>query len=340
MHAALQKRRRCGMFVAGDIGGTKTVLALFEEAGDDSLKLVRDETFKSKDHSSLEQILGKFLKGEKLKAGCFGVAGAVIEGKAQTTNLPWSLDETVLARAIGAPRVKLLNDLEAAAYGMLHLQLPELVSLNPSAGPPRKGNVAVIAAGTGLGEAMLYWDGTRHHPLASEGGHCDFAPQDDLEIELLRYLREKFGGHVSYERVLSGPGYMNCYEFLRDRGYYPESAELKARLAASDPPSAAVTQLGIAGADPLCVATNDLFTAIYGAEAGNLALKCVAVGGVYVGGGIAPKMIQAIQKGPFLEAFLAKGRFQDRLMKDLPIFVATNPRAPLIGAAHYALRLT
>src|SRR5258708_24931203 len=247
------------MFIAGDIGGTKTVVALFEESGG-SLALVRDDTFKSKDHKSLEEILGKFLKGEKLKSGCFGVAGAVIEGKAQTTNLPWSLDEKVLAQAVGAPRAKLLNDLEAAAYGMLHLKPDELVSLNPHAGTPRKGNVAVIAAGTGLGEAMLYYDGQNHQPLASEGGHCDFAPRTDVEIDLLRYLRDKFNGHVSYERVLSGPGFMNLYEFLRDRGYYPESQSLRDKLKASDPPSAAVTHLALSGAAPLCTATNALFS--------------------------------------------------------------------------------
>jgi glucokinase len=325
------------MFVAGDIGGTKTVVALFEESGG-SMNLVRDETFKSREHASLEDILKKFLKGEKLRSGCFGVAGAVIEGKAHTTNLPWSLDEKILAQAIGAAQVKLLNDLEAAAYGMLHLKPDVLVPLNPHAGPPRKGNVAVIAAGTGLGEAMLYWDGKQHHPLASEGGHCDFAPRTDIEIDLLKYLRDKFSGHVSYERVLSGPGYENVYAFFRDRGYHPETPELKARIAAGNPPSAVITQIGLAGEDPLCVATNDLFCEIYGAEAGNLALKCVAVGGVYVGGGIAPKMLAALQKGGFLAAFLDKGRFVG-LMKSLPVFVALNPRAPLIGAAHYALRL-
>lgn len=327
------------MFVAGDIGGTKTTLALYEEAGSE-LKQLRDETFKSKDHTSLEQILGKFLKGEKLKAGCFGVAGAVIEGKCQTTNLPWTLDETLLAGAIGAPRVKLLNDLEAAAYGMLHLKPDELVSLNPDNPPIRKGNVAVIAAGTGLGEAMLYWDGQRHNPLASEGGHCDFAPRTDTEIDLLKYLRWKFNGHVSYERILSGPGYMNVYEFLVNKGYYPQTPELQAKLDAPGAiPAAIITQLGQEGSDPLCRATNDLFAEIYGAEAGNLALKCVAVGGVFIGGGIAPKMLADLQRGGFWSAFLDKGRFE-KLMKTLPVFVATNPRAPLIGAAHYALHLS
>jgi len=325
------------MFVAGDIGGTKTTLALYEEA-DGSLTQLRDETFKSKDNGSLEQILGKFLRGEPLKAGCFGVAGAVIEGKAQTTNLPWSLDEIALAAAIKAPRVKLLNDLEAAAYGMLHLK-PDRTGLAESCqSPGRKGNVAVIAAGTGLGEAMLYYDGQRHHPLASEGGHCDFAPRTDVEIELLKYLRNKFKGHVSYERVLSGPGYMNVYEFLRDTGVHPETPELKAKLAASEIPSATITQLGQSGSDPLCRAANDLFCEIYGAEAANLALKCVSVGGVFVGGGIAPKMLPDLQRGGFWKAFIDKGRFAG-LMKSLPVFVSLNPRAPLIGAAHYAAHM-
>src|SRR5262245_14677167 len=224
------------MLVAGDVGGTKTVLGLFEQSGTE-LKLVRDDTFKSQENASLEEILGNFLRGEKLEAGCFGVAGAVIEGRVETTNLPWVLEEKSLAKTIGAPRVKLLNDLEAAAYGMLFLNPDELVSLNPNASQHRKGNVAVIAAGTGLGEAILYWDGERHYPIASEGGHCDFAPRNDVEIDLLKYLADRYQGHVSYERILSGPGYMNLYEFLRDRGYYPESKELKAKLAASETPA-------------------------------------------------------------------------------------------------------
>src|SRR5438132_306887 len=211
------------MILAGDIGGTKTVVALFDEAGRDELRLVRDATFPSKEHKSLEEILATFLSQERpkptLRGACFGVAGAVIEGKCRTTNLPWQLDERDLARAVGAPRAKLLNDLEAAAYGMLYLRPDELCVLNAGL-PKRQGNVAVIAAGTGLGEAMLYWDGQRHHPMASEGGHADFAPQNDQEVELLRYLWENLGGHASYERVLSGPGFHNIYRFLRDRGYY------------------------------------------------------------------------------------------------------------------------
>jgi glucokinase len=324
------------MILAGDIGGTKTVCALFEESESD-LRLVRDGTFPSQGHASLEEILAKFLAGDapKLRAGCFGVAGAVIEGKCKTTNLPWQLDEVDLAKAIKAPRVKLLNDLEAAAYGMLHLRQDELCPLNPDAAPRRKGNVAVIAAGTGLGEAMLYWDGQKHHPLASEGGHSDYAPQSDEEIEMYRWLRARFG-HVSYERLLSGPGFHNVFEFLRQTGRYKETDALKDALAAGGDTNVAITRLGVASDDELCAAAIDLFCTIYGAEAGNLALKCVAVGGVFVGGGIAPKLGAAIlRKGNFLKGFTAKGRFEP-LMKSLEVNVALNPRAPLIGAAHYA----
>jgi glucokinase len=325
------------MILAGDIGGTKTVCALFDET-DGGLRLVRDGTFPSQAHASLEEILAKFLASGTsvtLRAGCFGVAGAVIEGKCKTTNLPWELDEVQLASAIRAPRVKLLNDLEAAAYGMLYLRDDELCPLNPDALPRRKGNVAVVAAGTGLGEAMLYWDGQQHHPLASEGGHVDFAPRTDEEIDLYRWLRAKFG-HVSYERILSGPGFQNVFSFLRESGRYKESQALKDALAAGGDPNIAITHMGISGDDALCSATIDLFCSIYGAEAGNLALKCVAVGGVFVGGGIAPKLgATVLKRGHFLEAFTSKGRFS-ALLKGLPVNVALNPRAPLIGAAHYA----
>jgi glucokinase len=328
------------MILAGDIGGTKTVLALFEKTGGD-LAPVRDATFPSKGHATLEEILSLFLaEGPRsLDAACFGVAGPIIDGKCKTTNLPWQLDEIELAKTVGAPKAKLLNDLEAAAYGMLHLRPEELVPLNPDALPRRKGNVAVVAAGTGLGEAMLYWDGSRHHPLASEGGHSDFAPRTDLEIDLLRWLRAKFNGHVSYERLLSGPGFYNVFSFLREQGNYKETAGLDAELRAAADPSVVVTQHGLANSDPLCVAALELFCELYGAEAGNLALKCVAVGGVFIGGGIAPKILPALKKGGFLKGFVDKGRFEG-LMKSLEVNVALNPRAPLLGAAYYAASMS
>jgi glucokinase len=235
--------------------------------------------------------------------------------------------------------VKLLNDLEALAYGSLVLAPEDLHVLHAGASPPRKGNVAVIAAGTGLGEAFLIRAGDRYHPVASEGGHADFAPRTDQEIALLRHLREKLGGRVSYERVVSGPGLVNVYEFLRESGAAPLSPGTERRLASEDP-AAVISELGLPGtrSDPLCAAALDLFCSVYGAEAGNLALKCVALGGVIVGGGIAPKILPALARGPFVESFLDKGRYRG-LLAGIPVRVALNDRAPLLGAAHYALAL-
>ncbi len=326
------------MILAGDIGGTKTVLALFEPEGE-GLKSVREATFPSRDHATFEEILADFLKGSgdaRPEAACFGVAGAVMDGRVQTTNLPWTLDEEVLADSIHVEKATLLNDLEAAAYGTLHLSLAEKHVLNPGTSRRKRGNIAVIAAGTGLGEAILFFDGQKYQPIASEGGHSDFAPQSDVEVALHHYLREKFHGHVSYERVLSGPGFFNVYSFFRDSGHAPEPDWLAEKIRQGDP-SAVVSEVGLAGQDENCVATLDLFSTIYGAEAGNLALKALAVGGVFIAGGIAPKLLPALTRGDaFLKGFFAKGRFSD-LMKHLHVSVALNPRAPLIGAAHYAI---
>jgi glucokinase len=327
------------VILAGDIGGTKTVLALFEETAD-SLRLVRDAIFASREHPTFEEILITFLAADRpatLRAGCFGVAGAVIDGRVHATNLPWTFDEQALAGAIRAPRIKLLNDLEAAAYGVLFLHEDELSIINTGASSPQKGNIAVIAAGTGLGEAFLYWDHTHYHPVASEGGHVDFAPRSDEQIDLLGYLRAKFDGHVSYERVLSGPGFYNVYSFLRDTHFAAEPAWLSDKLRSGDP-SAIIAEVGLAGGDPLCVKALDLFSEIYGAEAGNLALKCLAVGGVFIAGGIGPKILPVLKNGSFMRGFRDKGRFA-KMMSKLPVRVALNPRAPLLGAAHYALRL-
>lgn len=327
------------MILAGDVGGTKSVLALFERVGD-GLRQIGEESFRNEEFASFGDVLSKYLRDKgalALSAGCFGVAGTVIDGRCRLTNIDWEVDEGSLARAIRASRVKLLNDLEAAAYGMLFLRDEEICALNPGQDPSRKGNVAVIAAGTGLGEAMLFWDGKWHHPIASEGGHADFAPRTDQEVALFRYLSTKFGGHVSYERILSGPGLVNVYRFLRDTGYAAEPAWLRERLGEGDP-GATVSEIGLAGGHPLCVAALELFSSVYGAEAGNLALKCLAVGGVFVGGGIAPKILPALENGSFMRGFVDKGRFSD-LLKGMRVSVALNPRAPLLGAAHYALRL-
>ena len=315
------------------------MIAHYEES-DAGLRQLRVTTFHSRAHPSLEDVLAAYLKDNPrlpLRAACFGVAGAVLDGKCHTTNLPWTLDEQVLARAIGVGRVKLLNDLEAAAYGMLQFSTDELCVLNPGSRPRRKGHAAVIAAGTGLGEALLCWDGQRHVAVPSEGGHVDFAPRTDQEIDLLRYLRARVGGRVSVERVLSGPGFHDIYCFLRDSGHAAESPQVAALLRTQDP-NPTITRLGLAGEDPLCVATLQLFSALYGSEAGNLALKCLAVGGVFVGGGIAPKVLPVLQDGSFLRGFTDKGRFTD-LMKGIEVSVALNPAAALIGAAYAALHL-
>lgn len=324
------------MILAGDIGGTKTVIGLFEAAGN-RLQAIRDETFPSRNYDTLEEILSRFLRSESrasLRAACFGVAGPVIEGQCKTTHLSWVLDEHRLAEALRIPQVKLLNDLEATAFGMLHIEPADLHVLQP--GLPRTGNIAVIAAGTGLGEAILYWDGTRHHPMATEGGHTDFAPRNDLEVELLRYLQRE-AGHVSYERVLSGPGLFNIYRFLRDSGFASEPDWLRTRIATDDPGSA-ISEIGLAGNDALCTKALDLFCSIYGAEAGNLALKAFAIGGVYIAGGIAPKISSKLQDGTFIRAFADKGRFTD-LLRSIEVKAAVNPRTALLGAAHYAIRL-
>jgi glucokinase len=258
----------------------------------------------------------------------------VVDGRCVTTNLPWQLDEGVLARAIPAPRVRLLNDLEAAAHGVLTLPPDKVEPLQ--AGKARKGNMVLIAAGTGLGEAILVWDGARHLVIASEGGHADFAPRNDLEVDLLRFLQKEFG-HVSYERVLSGPGLYNIYRFLRDTGHALEPQWLGDRLRSGDP-SAVVSEVGLAGGHPLCTTALDLFVSIYGAEAGNLALKALAVGGVFIGGGIAPKISAKLADGSLLAAFSDKGRYRD-LMGSIPVHLVLDPRAPLLGAAHVAREL-
>ena len=337
--AAAREARSHPLILAGDIGGTKTVVALYERSGEGLAQ--RDEAvFASAEHASLEEILGAFFRDRDvtdLEAACFGVAGPVVDGKAKTTNLPWRLDERSLAEASGAPRLYLINDLEAAAYGMLQLRPEEQALLNEGAPRSEPGHVAVIAAGTGLGEALLIWDGERHRAVASEGGHVSFAPRDDREIDLLRFLRAEWGGHVSTERVLSGPGLRNVYRFVRASGGEPEPAWLTERMRDEDP-SAVISETALAGRDSACSEALEIFCSVYGAVAGDLALSCLALGGVFVGGGIAPKILPALEAGGFLRAFSDKGRFAD-LLRSLPVRVALDLRAPLIGAAHYAAQI-
>ena len=324
------------MLLAGDVGGTKTALALFESRGAD-LVPVREAALPSRDFPGIEAVIARFLAGGPrvaIDAACFGVAGPVVDGRCVATNLPWELDEQGLAAALPAKRVRLLNDLAATAHGVLGLPRTALATLQ--AGTPRAGNMALIAPGTGLGEALLIWDGARHLVVGSEGGHADYAPRSDLEAELLAALRREHG-RVSWERVVSGPGLVAVYRFLRARGGAPEPAGLAARLAREDP-GTVVTETALAGTDPVCVQALDLFVGACGAEAGNLALKALALGGVFVGGGIAPRIRGKLADGPFVAAFRAKGRFAE-LMAAIPIHVVLEPRTALLGAARIALSL-
>jgi glucokinase len=327
------------MIVASDVGGTKTVLGLFEEtpAG---LRAVAEETYRNAEFATYGAVLDRFLGAtgvSRCDAACFAIAGPVLEGVVRMVNLPWVFETAVLARRLGTERVRFLNDLEAAAYGMLHLAPEEFCELQPGGTPRRRGNIGLIAAGTGLGEALLVCDGRDHHPMASEGGHADFAPRSDEEIELLRWLRTAFGGHVSSERILSGPGLVNVYRFLRDTGRGVEPPALATRIAAGDA-AGVIAAAALAGEYPICVAALETFASIYGAAAGNLALRGFTVGGLYVGGGIAPKILPKLTDGRFVEAFLAKGRYAD-FLREIRVAVALNSKAPLIGAANFARRL-
>lgn len=328
------------MLLAGDVGGTKTILALYD-GGLEGLPatILREATYPSAGYGSFEDIVEDFLRNgrESLDAACFGVAGPVVDGCCQTTNLPWLIDEKRLIALLGIPKVKLLNDLQAMALGLLWLRPDEWVELNPHA-KSATGNRAVIAAGTGLGQAILYWDGHLYHALATEGGHGDFAPNDPLEDGLLVYLRNKFGGHVSYERVLSGPGLVNVYEYLRDTKQAPESPGLDASIKNADDPAREISTRALRDGDGLCRGALSLFARIFGAEAGNLALRCFATGGVLVGGGIAPKILPALQDGSFMQGFCAKGRLSE-FLSAVPVRVALNSHTGLMGAADYAARM-
>lgn len=321
------------IILAGDAGGTKTKIALFSLRGG-KLAPVAQWGFASKDYPDLESIVREALSKKKARPerACFGVAGPVVEGKSRTTNLPWSLDAAKIARSSGIGSVALINDLEATAYGIFTLDPAELATLNPGRPQPR-ANRAVIAAGTGLGEAILFWDGKGYRPSASEGGHADFAPRNPLEIDLLRYLMARLG-HVSYERVVSGPGLFNIYNFLKESGRFDEPSWLAERLAREDP-GAAISEAALEGGAEICAQALDVLVSIYGAEAGNLALKAQALGGLYLGGGIAPKILNKLKDGTFLRAFTDKGRYVD-FLSSIPVHVILNEEAALRGAAHYA----
>ena len=321
------------MILAGDIGGTNSRLALFA-VREGRVEPVVEATYPSRDHANLETIVKTFLSAHDLPidVACFGIAGPVRHGRSDTTNLPWDVDAQDLAQTLQLRSVGLLNDLEAHAYGIAMLAPDDFVTVNQGA-LNASGNAAVIAAGTGLGEAGLYWNGQQHLPFAGEGGHASFAPSDPLQIELLRFLSHEFG-HVSWERVLSGPGLYNIYRFLRDTGRGEESDWLTDEMQQHDP-SAVISQAALAGTSALCRQTLDLFVGLYGAEAGNLALKLMATAGVYVGGGIAPKIIQKLTDSMFMDAFVAKGRLKP-LLQGIPVHIIMNDKVALLGAARFA----
>jgi len=316
--------------LAGDIGGTNTRLAILETS-DGCPRVVVEQSFPSREHKNLDEIVVKFLAAcdLKVKRACFGVAGPVRQRQARPSNLPWVVDAEQLAKGFGFDAVTLINDLEASAYGLVALGAKDLTVLNEGL-PDAQGNSAIISAGTGLGEAGLHFEGKTHRPFASEGGHSDFAPRNELEIDLLRYLLPRFQ-HVSYERVLSGPGLLNIYKFLRDTGRGEEPAWLGDELGRYDP-AAVITQAALREKSDLCLQALDLFVSIYGAEAGNLALKVKATGGVFLGGGIAPKILKKLKETIFMEAFMAKGRMRP-LLEAIPVRVIPNDRTALLGAA-------
>lgn len=321
------------MILAGDIGGTNTRLAFFDSANG-HLNMVSTSIFPSRQYSGLDEIVTKFVSSSNLRpnVACFGIAGPVRNGRVEASNLPWIIESKRLADELQLKGAMLINDLEANAWGIATLEEKDVVQLNKVKGNP-VGNQAVISAGTGLGEAGMSWDGNQYHIFASEGGHGDFAPRNEIEIDLLRYLSVRFG-HVSYERIVSGPGLVNVYHFLRDTNRGTEPDWLTEEMQHSDA-AASISRAGVNGTCPLCVQALDLFLSIYGAEAGNLALKMMAVGGVYLGGGIAPKIMPKLAGPLFMQSFVSKGRFQ-ALLEGIPVRVITNDKTALMGAARCA----
>lgn len=325
------------LILAGDIGGTKTRLALVEVVGT-RVQTVHEVCYSSRDYTEFDVLLDAFLAGKEIpRHAAFGIAGPVQGRVAQTTNLPWRIEADQLQQRFGFKRCSLLNDLEATACGLPALQAEDLLTLQAGA-PQTSGNAAVIAAGTGLGEAGLYWDGQGYQPFATEGGHASFSPGDDLEIAFLRHLQQHHHHqHVSWERVVSGMGLLSLHEFLCDYRQASAPDWLTEEMCSGDA-AAAIANAALSGRDAICVETLDRFVHLYGAEAGNLALKVMSRGGLYLGGGIAPKILPLLQRGGFMAAFLHKGRMRP-LLQAMPVKVILNDRAALFGPALRAAQL-
>ncbi len=322
------------MFLGGDIGGTKTNIAYFEKSKNQLFCKI-EERYPSHEFPSLDAIVLNFIQKHRVKVSkaCFGIAGPIRHETVQATNLPWKVDAARLSKILSGAPVHLINDLEANAWGIEVLKEGELAKIQ-SPSNPLLGHRALISAGTGLGEAGLYFDGKNHHPFASEAGHADFAPRNEKEIALLKYL-SKIYSHISYERVLCGQGLYNIYQFLNEYHRQTPSLEFSHRLKNEDP---AVVISELANEDFICKEAIDMFVSFYGAEAGNMALRYLSLGGVYIGGGIAPKMLGHLKTPLFLDSFRNKGRFQ-ALLETIPIFVILNDKTALLGAGQCAMRL-
>lgn len=324
------------MLLAGDIGATKTNLAVYAAESGLSAPLA-ESTFPSGRYSSLEALIDDFRQHTHLpfESAVFGVAGPVVDGKATVTNLPWRMEEAGLQASLGVKSVKLLNDLESIANAVPSLEAKDLHTLRAGQ-PVEHGPLAIVAPGTGLGEAFLTWERKRYRAHPSEGGHASFAPVNEEQLEMLRFLQGKLG-HISYERVCSGLGIPNIYAFYKESGRCPEPDWLTEKLAAAPDPTPVIVETAQAQSDcAICRSTLEMFVAILGGEAGNMALKVLATGGVYLGGGIPPRILSVLESGPFLAAFTAKGRFA-ALLQNIPVHVILNSKAALLGAASYGL---
>ncbi|HEV2421923.1 MAG TPA: glucokinase [Candidatus Acidoferrales bacterium] len=324
------------MILAGDVGGTNTRLAFFD-LRNGQLEKISERTYPSREHASLDDIVADFVGAQKIRAAAagIGIAGPVHDGVSHATNLPWIVDARRLGQRVDIPSVSLLNDLEANGYGIATLAPGDFAVLQEGAAGAA-GNAVIISPGTGLGEGVLYWDGKQHWPLPSEGGHASFAPEDELQDDLLKYLRTQFG-HVSWERLVSGPGLFNIFKFLRDTGNETEPAWLTQELAGKDP-ARVISKAALEGKSPLCEKALDLFVALLASECGNMALKVLATGGVYMGGGIPPKILPKLKTVLFLKAFANKGRFRT-VLEAMPVRVILNEYTALRGAARRAAML-
>lgn len=330
------------MILAGDVGGTKIAMGLYRRSGGGesrTVQRVRSETFASGDYDGLAPVIQSFLRhsdadAADVEAACFGVAGPVLDNVTRTPNLAWEIDGAAVARTVGLGSVLLINDLLATAEGTLDLEDAQLETLQEGE-PDADGNAVLIAAGTGCGMALLPHLGGRLRPVPTEGGHQDFAPRTEAEFALMEYLGRRYG-RVSVERVVSGPGLVAIYDHLCELGDPPEDPELRDRIERTDP-AQAISRAALEDAEPLASKALDMFVSAYGAAAGNLALVGFATGGVYVGGGIAPKILDRLRQGPFLDSFRAKGRFRD-FVERMPVKVVLNPHTAMAGAAIVALR--